>query len=85
MTRRVRIFVPAVAEFSCLVSAARQMPACAVSAPLPEYLLIESRGPIEFRRKELGLKPAVWYGIFTGGLEGRIELFDRDRVRLVPD
>lgn len=82
---RVRIFVPAVPEFSSLVRAAKEMPACNVTAPLPEYQMIESRGPIEFRRKELGLKPAVWYGIFTGGFEGRIEVFDRDRVRLVPD
>lgn len=85
MTRRVRIFVPAVAEFSSMVRAAMEMPSCKVSSPLPEYQMIESAGPIEFRRKELGLKPAVWYGIFTGGFEGRIEVFDRDRVRLIPD
>jgi hypothetical protein len=82
---RVRIFVPAVPEFSAMVRAAKEMPACDVTAPLPGYEMIESGGPIEFRRSELGLKPAVWYGIFTGGFEGRIELFDRDRVRLVPE
>jgi hypothetical protein len=80
----VRIFVPSVPEFSSLVRAASAMPSCKVTKPRPEYHLIESDQPIEFHRKDLGFKPAVWYGIFTGGLKGRIEVFDRDRVRLVP-
>ena len=45
--------------------------------------LIESDEALEFNRKELGLKPAVWYGMFTGGLCGRIDTFDKDRVRIV--
>jgi len=80
----IRIFVLDVPEFSSLVAAARQKPSCRVSAPLEGYQLIESAEPVEFRRKELGLKPAVWYGIFTGGLRGNIETFDRDLVRIVP-
>jgi len=64
--------------------AARRRPSCKVSSPLPEYQVIESSEPLEFGRKELGLKPAVWYGLFTGGLTGRIEIFDRERVRIVP-
>jgi hypothetical protein len=80
----IRVFVPNVPEFAALVEAAAGKPSCRISAPLPEYRLIESHEPIEFRRKELGLKPAVWYGLFTGGLKGRIEVFDRDLVRIVP-
>jgi len=80
----IRVFVPAVPEFASLVQAASRRPSCKVSAPLPEYQVIESSEPLEFWRKELGLKPAVWYGLFTGGLTGRIEIFDRDRVRIVP-
>lgn len=80
----IKVFVPAVPEFASLVTAAARRPACRVSAPLPEYQLIESTEPIEFSRKELGFKPAVWYAIFTGGLKGRIEIFDRERVRVVP-
>lgn len=80
----IRVFVPAVPEFAPLVEAAKRNPSCKVSVPLPEYQLIESTQPLEFGRKELGLKPAVWYGLFTGGLRGRIEVFDRDRVRIVP-
>jgi len=80
----VRVFVPNVPEFAALVKAAAAKTSCRISAPLPEYQLIESSEPIEFRRKDLGLKPAVWYGLFTGGLKGRIEVFDRDLVRIVP-
>jgi hypothetical protein len=81
---KIRVFVPAVPEFAPLVKAASANPSCRVSAPLPEYQLIESSEPLEFGRKELGLNPAVWYGLFTGGLKGRIEVFDRERVRIVP-
>jgi hypothetical protein len=81
---KIKLFVPAVPEFAPLVKAASARAYCRVSAPLPEYQLIESSEPLEFERKELGLKPAVWYGLFTGGLKGRIEVFDRDRVRIGP-
>ena len=81
---KIRLFVPAVPEFAALAEAAKRRPACQVSAPLPEYQLIESNEPLEFARKELGLKPAVWYGLFTGGVKGRIEVFDRERVRILP-
>jgi hypothetical protein len=81
---KIRLFVPAVPEFAALAEAARRRPACKVSAPLPEYQLIESSEPLEFARKELGLKPAVWYGLLTGGVKGRIEVFDRERVRILP-
>lgn len=81
---KIKVFVPAVPEFAPLVEAAKRRPSCKLSAPLAEYLVIESSEPLEFGRKELGLKPAVWHGLFTGGLKGRIEIFDRERVRIVP-
>lgn len=80
----IRIFVPDVPEFAALVRAATQHVACRVSTLSPHYKLIESSQALEFSRKDLGLKPAVWYGLFTGGLVGRIERFDRDVVRIVP-
>src|SRR2546427_10032001 len=80
----IRVFVPAVPEFASLVQAASRRPSCKVSAPLPEYQVIESSEPLEFWRKELGLKPAGWYGPFSGGAPGRDRIFDRERVRLVP-
>ncbi|MBW4788818.1 VOC family protein [Alcaligenes faecalis subsp. faecalis] len=79
----VRVFVPRVDEFSSLIRSAEQHPDCKVLAG-KDYDIIQASGPIEFERKALGLKPALWYGMFTGGLHGRIERFDRDIVRLVP-
>jgi len=79
----VRIFVPRVDEFSPLVRAAGQHPGCEVRAGR-EYDVIEAEGPIEFERKALGFKPALWYGMLTGGIHGRIERFDRDVLRIVP-
>jgi hypothetical protein len=37
---------------------------------------------VEVQRKALGLKPAVWYGLVTGGVSGTIDVLDRDRVRI---
>lgn len=80
----VGLYVPRVDEFSALVRAAAGQPGCRVRALL-EHDLIESEGALVFERRALGLKPAVWYGLFTGGLKGRIERLDRDAVRIVPD
>ncbi len=79
----LRIFVLNVPEFASLTEAARRLPACRLS-DLGDYTVIASDDPVEFGRRALGLKPAVWYGLFTGGLDGRIERFDRDIVRIVP-
>ena len=77
------IFVPALAEFASLIDVAKRDGECKVSQPSPDYYLIEGKTALEFRRRELGLKPAVWYGLFTGGLRGRIDAYDKDRVRVV--
>jgi catechol 2,3-dioxygenase-like lactoylglutathione lyase family enzyme len=84
-TKGPAVFVPALAEFVSVVEAARRNAAYRVSRPSPGYLLIESEDALEFNRRELGLKPAVWYGLFTGGLCGRIDTFDKDRVRIVQE
>lgn len=81
----VRIYVLDVPEFAALVAAAKTQETCQVSRVGQDYLLIEAQEPVEFKRKELKLKPAIWYGLFTGGLQGRIECFDRDTVRIVPN
>ena len=79
----VGIYVPRLAEFSALVQDAAARPECRVTAA-GDYDLIEAGQPMEFRRKAMGLKPAVWYGLFTGGVRGHIEVFERDRVVIAP-
>jgi hypothetical protein len=46
--------------------------------------VIESDTAVEFGRRELGLKPAVWWGLFTGGMVGAIQHYDKDRVVIGP-
>jgi catechol 2,3-dioxygenase-like lactoylglutathione lyase family enzyme len=79
----VRIYVPKVDEFSVLVTDAAARAECRVHSSAG-YDCIETDAPIEFQRKALGLKPAVWYGLFTGGVHGRVEVLDRDRVVIAP-
>lgn len=79
----VRIFVPRVEEFAPLVRDAESRDECDVLAG-KHFDCIKSTGPVEFRRKTLGLKPAVWYGLFTGGVSGNIAVMDRDMVRIEP-
>lgn len=79
----LHLFVLNVPEFSALVDAARQLPACHIEH-LGDYTMISSAEAISFERRALGLKPAVWYGLFTGGLDGRIESYERDVVRIAP-
>jgi catechol 2,3-dioxygenase-like lactoylglutathione lyase family enzyme len=77
------IYVPQLEEFSSLTRAAKIHPDCRVTA-LEGYDVIEADQPVEFRRKALGLKPAIWYGMFTGGVRGKVTAFDRDRVVVEP-
>lgn len=82
-TNALHIYVLNVPEFSSLIDAARAMPACQLTVD-GDYTVISSETPVAFERRALGLKPAVWYGLFTGGLDGRIESFERDVVRIAP-
>ncbi|WP_087048584.1 VOC family protein [Caballeronia ptereochthonis] len=82
-TKQVQLFVLNVPEFASVIDAARKLPECRVE-DRGDYTVVSATGPISFERRALGLKPAVWYGLFTGGLNGRIECHDRDVVRIAP-
>lgn len=81
---KVRLPVLKVAEFEPLLLAAQELETCEISDLNESYWQVIANQPIEFKRKELGLKPALWYGLFTGGVDGRITVFDRDTVRIEP-
>jgi len=73
-----------VPEFAPLLSAVRADDNCRISGPANGYWRIRSRGPIVFERKPLGLVPAIWYGALSGGFDGEVQVFDRDRLEIVP-
>lgn len=77
------IFVLDVEEFSPLVAHARQRSELRVVGPIKGYWRIEADTEIQFSRKELGFKPAVWNGALTGGLIGNVVQFDKDLLRIV--
>ena len=79
----IRVYVLNVAEFLPMVETARAMLDCHVSELQGDYYTIEAESEIVFNRKDMHMKPAVWYGIFTGGLDGEIAEFGRDEVRIV--
>lgn len=79
----VRIYVPQLEEFAPIVMNASKRHDCRV-VPLRDYDRIEADEPLVFLRSELKVKPAVWYGLFTGGVHGRIEVLDRERVLIAP-
>ncbi|MEO0883332.1 MAG: VOC family protein, partial [Pseudomonadota bacterium] len=66
----IRVYVLDVPEFRPLVEAARDMEQCRVLEANRDYFVIKADSEIVFNRKAMKLKPAVWYGIFTGGLDG---------------
>lgn len=79
----IAVYVLDVPEFRPLVDTAREKPDCAVTGPVAGYYRIEAPTELTFNRKAMKMKPAVWYGIFTGGLDGEIVEFGREEVRLV--
>jgi hypothetical protein len=69
----VVLYVLDVAEFLPIVEAARKLPDWKVVSPTE----------IVLNRKAMQTKPAVWYGLFTGGMNGEIMAFGRDEVRVI--
>jgi hypothetical protein len=79
----VVVYVLDVAEFREIVESARRKPHCRITKSEKGYYRIESDNEIVFNRREMKMKPAVWYGLFTGGLNGEIAEFGREEVRVI--
>jgi hypothetical protein len=78
-----KLYVLNVPEFEGLIESARNKPNCMIRSVGQSYRCIESDRPIKFVRREVGVGPAVWYGAFTGGIDGRLVDFGREEVTLV--
>ena len=81
---KAAIYVLDVPEFKALLDAAEASPGYATQPADNGYVRIVGNPGLRFQRKELGFKPAVWYGALTGGLNGRIERFDMDVLAIEP-
>ena len=79
----VVLYVLDVPEFLPIVESARKMPDCAISKSEKGYWKVVSPTEIVLNRREMKMKPAVWYGLFTGGMNGEIAEFGRDTVRVI--
>ncbi|MGE4324481.1 MAG: hypothetical protein AB7E21_00035 [Pseudodonghicola sp.] len=78
-----RLYVVDVPEFTPIVEAARRREGYRVTEARKGYWMVETSGPMTFNRKEMQMKPALWYGMFTGGLDGEISAWDRDEVTII--
>jgi len=79
----VVLYVLDVNEFLPIVETAREMSDCTVSKSEKGYYKISSPTEIVLNRKAMKMKPAVWYGLFTGGMNGEIAEFGREEVRVI--
>ncbi len=79
----VVIYVLDVPEFLPVVECARLLPDCIITRSDKGYYRVESPSEIVLNRKQMKMKPAVWYGLFTGGLNGEIAEFGREQVRVI--
>jgi len=69
-------YVLDVPEFRALIDAAKARTGYRTTLLSSGYTRIDGNPSLQFNRKELGFKPAIWYGLLTGGFAGRIERFD---------
>lgn len=78
-----KIYVPNLAEFAGLIEDARRRDDIRVRELNPAYTLIEGEAPLRFSRRDIGVRPAIWYSLFSGGLDGRLVDFGWNEVTIV--
>ncbi|CAG9178648.1 hypothetical protein LMG23992_03811 [Cupriavidus laharis] len=81
---KASVYVLDVPEFAPLIDVARKTDGYRTTVLGNGYVRIDGNPTLQFRRKELGFKPAVWYGALTGGLAGQIRQFDMDALVIAP-
>ena len=72
-----------VPEFAPLAQAVANDARCKVHGVVAGYRFVEFDREITIRRKDTGLKEAVWFGCLTAGLDGKIAPFTSEEIRLV--
>jgi hypothetical protein len=79
----VVLYVLDVKEFLPIVETARNLPGVTITKSSKGYYKVTSATEIVLNRKAMKMKPAVWYGLFTGGRNGEIAEFGREEVRVI--
>ncbi len=79
----IEVHVIDVPEFRPMVETQRENPEVSISGPVNGYWTVSAPTSLTFSRKAMKMKPAVWYGIFTGGLNGEIADWGRETVTVV--
>lgn len=78
-----KLFVLNVPEFAPIIAHASEQPTVRINSDDDHYAVVEWDGALTLSRKAMKMKPAIWYGLFTGGLEGEIKDFGRDFVTII--
>jgi hypothetical protein len=79
----VVLYVLDVKEFLPIVETARKLPGVTIAKSGKGYYKVTSPSEIVLSRTAMNMKPAVWYGLFTGGMNGEIAEFGREEVRVI--
>jgi hypothetical protein len=79
-----RLFVLDVPEFAALPEVARKQSCFRISRAANHYWCLECDEEIVLSRRGLRLKPAVWFGVLTGGFDGEVIEFTRNVLRIAP-
>jgi len=78
----ITFFLPAVPEFEPVWTYCHRISGVMIHHNFPGFVAVEASSDLVLHRKEIGIKPAIWFGLFTGGLDGYIAQFDSDSVHL---
>jgi hypothetical protein len=76
------IYLLNVPEFRPIAASARDA-GLTVEELKSGYLRVTREMVLEIHRRPSGVKLPVWFGAPTGGIEGVIEQFDKDLLRVV--
>ncbi len=79
------VFVPDIPEFKIVMDGVRHMNGAINIDHVGGYWRIASSEPIVFKRREMGLGPALWNCLLSGGFVGKLTEFSRDTLILQPD
>jgi hypothetical protein len=80
----MRLYVAHLPEFEPILAVAATREDCAVVRLSDAYSRVDCTGELHLTRRELGMKPAIWFSMLCGGLDGEVREYSWDVVRIGP-